>query len=580
MSTNKTPQTIGRTRNGLIQRLFTFDSLAILFIGILVTFLYKSLFRAFYQQDEWVIAGFYIAKGIIGPFFTVPIINAIAGYGRPLALPVNYFFFGRLPFIIWPLSVFSLLLHGLNTVLLYFFVKRLRNKYEAMIAALFFAVNSTGSQAITWFAASTTTLPSTTLVLVSLNLLLSYAKSQKKSLLLLLEIVLIASFLFKEDTIIFFAVIPFLYMLIQKNGTSIIATIRRFWILIVYACFVIGARFAIFLTPASKTGAFVTQSSHMYQSLISHLFFYPIISISQYFFPPTILYKAAALFLSVEYSLPNPSLSTYLSQNIVADLLCVISSLCIVSVALWIYLTNRSSKTAVLFSLGTIILSVLPYSVLNRGASYLDSRYYYTGLIGAAVLCSIIVTSIWKWANGQKKIIALSIKALLVISTVLFFYKHSVMVKRDLLSLVMTSQERIHLLTQMKRVEPDLPDKPIFYIEGNQTAYYGVRNLPVPLQQGVGYSLMVYFYNSGKIPSQFLSDWFLWDLGSQGYKEIDPNHGYGFYTDKNVLRELFLSNKNLRKEQIVGFYYNSNTQTVTNISRDIQSYISDLPQPK
>src|SRR3989344_5949416 len=75
----------------------------------------------------------------------------------------------------------------------------------------------------------------------------------------------------------------------------------------------------------------------------------------------------------------------------------------------------------------------------------------------------------------------------------------------------------------------------------------------LPFQQGSGYTLMVLYYNSGKIPKSFLKDGFLFEIGSQGYKESD-NMGFGFFTDKKEL-EKAVTNYNLPPSSILHLQY-------------------------
>ena len=86
--------------------------------------------------------------------------------------------------------------------------------------------------------------------------------------------------------------------------------------------------------------------------------------------------------------------------------------------------------------------------------------------------------------------------------------------------MVVESQTRIKFLNQMSLLLPKLEsNKNIFYITGD-TDYYIVGN-KVPFQQGMGYTLMVWYYHTGKIPKDLINENFLWELNSQGYKEID-----------------------------------------------------------
>jgi hypothetical protein len=94
----------------------------------------------------------------------------------------------------------------------------------------------------------------------------------------------------------------------------------------------------------------------------------------------------------------------------------------------------------------------------------------------------------------------------------------------------------------------------------------------VPLEQGPGYTLMIWYYPTGVVPREFFQNDFLWEIRDQGYREV-KGKGFGYYWDKNDLLNLFKQNPKLSENQIVAFYYKSNDRLLLDISPQIREYI-------
>jgi hypothetical protein len=101
----------------------------------------------------------------------------------------------------------------------------------------------------------------------------------------------------------------------------------------------------------------------------------------------------------------------------------------------------------------------------------------------------------------------------------------------------------------------------IFYVEGDQ-AYVFDGNY-TPFQHGFGYSLMVLYHNSGKIPLGLLTSGYFFNF-EQGYKEKDGK-GFGFYTNFDKLKE-DTTRFHFSPNAIHVLYYDSKNHRVTEVS--------------
>jgi hypothetical protein len=131
--------------------------------------------------------------------------------------------------------------------------------------------------------------------------------------------------------------------------------------------------------------------------------------------------------------------------------------------------------------------------------------------------------------------------------------------------------DRKAVLAGIKSNYPNLADKNIFYVTSDKSFLGDITN---PFQNGLGYVLEVYYYDSGKIPKEFLSENFLWDLGAEGYREKD-NYGFGYFQNIDSMAKEMAENK-LSRSIIHGFFFDSNSKKVLNISDEIRSRLATI----
>jgi hypothetical protein len=130
--------------------------------------------------------------------------------------------------------------------------------------------------------------------------------------------------------------------------------------------------------------------------------------------------------------------------------------------------------------------------------------------------------------------------------------------------LVYQSQERLLILKQIKQLVPKLPIKPVFYLE---TSNKNESIQPLPFQQGIGHTLMVWYADDLHVPRPLLASYFLWGIKDQGYKE-SQNYGFGYYRDIKELQDAVRSNQ-IQKEQLIGLYYDADNKKIINITDDV-----------
>jgi len=528
------------------------------FISFTISFLlYKNLFNTFYQQDEWMALGYFFGYGPIGTLTGVPLIRLIIGEGRPFIWPLHVLFYWLLPFQMWPLALFSLLVQPMIGILVFIIAYLLTGSMiGAWIAGLFFLLSYNGSQTVSWFATSTVTLSSTFFGLLSVIFLLIYIRNKRIWHLVAAQMSVIFSYFFKESGFMFVLFLPFLYIVMEKGKKIAIKALHIFSPIIIYFSFAIFMKTSQLLTPVYQDDKFVGRSSGGFFKIIENALFYPILSFSQLFIPFSLIKKI------------NPNLAeiSFKTDTIFVGL----SIILLILVAFSIYFFKKDRKPLIL-SLVFTLCSFVPYAVLERGASYLSLRYFYVGMVGASLLVGTYASIVWRKLLRTSRMVQITVCMLSLLFILFYAYKNIQFIGRDVKLQVLDARERTVILSEIKRLYPTLPKNPVFYITGDHPGYYYVKNQKVPFQQGMGYTLMVWYYPSGEIGNDFLrtQSVFFWDITAQGYQEVNKN-GFGYYWDKEVLLS-DLEKKKFSKDQIVSFYYFGGDRKLIDMTNAIQN---------
>ncbi len=523
-------------------------------LAALLAFTYWRLPQTFYQQDEWQVLGYNLVQGPYNIIKYSSPIQLFLGEGRPLTRALNIIFFGVFQYTIMPTVLFALVLHFLNCWLVFRLAEKLSSKkIIAVVATLFFAVNGVAFQAVTW-AAALGTVPATTFFLFSLFSYLDFLDTQKKKFAHISFLFLFISLLFKEIGIFLFVFYPILYLLRRKK-IKVDEAIKAHALFFVYGAAAVIFRLSeLFMKTDKKVGAFIGGGGSFYQKVLMDAVLYPLTGVFQTFVPPLIMYDIARSFTLIEYPfvVATGHLDT-IYQTLVTDALCAGGTFLLLLILIWVNQREKGkSSFFVWFSFLLSLLSFLPYAVLERGGSYMDSRYYYIAAIGGGFLLGYVVDYLMRW----KKLLA----PLVIIFIGVLLFRHIQYIETDLSQQVEIAQLRLSLLNSIKQIHPTLGDKNVFYVTGDKE-YYGPHNM-VPFQQGMGYTLMVWYYHTGKIPASFVEGNVLWDITTQGYKEVN-GQGFGYFSDLPSLQSAYHT-YHFSKTDVVSFYLDSKKQQLIN----------------
>jgi hypothetical protein len=320
---------------------------------------------------------------------------------------------------------------------------------------------------------------------------------------------------------------------------------------------------------------FVANTPYMKEKFVFNALWYPVSGLPQIYIPQEYMFKIAARFQTFTYGfLKDEKLFVPIFQNLSSDVLTMYAATLLIVIVAFSLSVSKKFRKPIWFSIAVTSLSYLPFIVLERGSAYLDSRYYYLGSIGGAILLASLIAAAYEYVSG--KWVRFRLAAAIVLAALAIGYSsmNIRLIQRELMVETYRANERKQLLSQFKTLRPDLPDKPIFYVTGDNLGFYGLPHVKIPLQQGGGFSLMLWYYDTGRIPVSFIRDEYLWNIYEQGYQE-EGDKGFGYFWDKDGLVELFRTTPELLSGQIVGFYYYSGEHRLSDISGEIRTYVEE-----
>ncbi len=534
-------------------------------LALLIVIGYWGITGVFYQQDEWQQIGL-IRSGVISfnPFHDFSLTKLLVGQGRFFSDLILGSFLQLFPFNNAPLAVASLLLHILNAYLVFALVEKLvKNRLTAFLAALFFAVNAVSNQAVIWGAAIAT-LPATSLILLSIFSYLNFLETDRKSWLYYSLGALFLSLFFKEIGIFLIIFLPVLWF-IKRDKATWSGLFKTNWLLLAYGALIIAVRISQILFGGTKNGTIISGEAGALAKILVHLVLYPLTGIFQTLAPSKPIYDFARWQIAhIQYSyLHVTPLAEIVPQTIITDMLTMFGTGLLILLVVLAFRReanpeqkNRSSLALIGFLLAA--LSFLPYAILDRGGSYMDSRYYYVAAIGTGMILAALLS--WLF---ERKLLG---KILATILAAAFFSVHFYYLQYEIKGQRTVAAARQHILHSIKELQPELKSRTVVYVTGNQDYYIGGNK--IPFQQGFGNTLLVWYKDDSQFTKELLADKYLWDQGSQGFTE-QGERAFGFF---NLLPDLkkAVADHQFEPELIQAYYWDDPKQELTDISESIR----------
>lgn len=464
--------------------------------------------RAFFQQDEWftfgsIISGSLTTKSTFLDFFRPEI-----RHFNPLTDLLNILQFNlfKLKYEYWAAT--SILLNIVASVLVFKLAQKVFKKTNlAFITALLFGLSAAGSQGTTWVVAATATQGAAIFGILSLIFIIDsrFAFSLMS---------LFISLLFKETTFATFLLLP-----LMLNMFSIgIPKQRR-----VLAGVILGLGLSYTLLRALPLLSSTPSFSEVGKTSFLNFFTLPVGSLAQSVVPVEMFVTGSE---RISRFFPPVLRGEKRSVVVLSTMVFVVLS----SIFFLVYkkLKEQNLKNGLIFGYLFVILNsfIILLSPERAGTiSIVDSRNLYYVSVGT----SLIVTSLIGYFLQRQKIFFGIFLVICILATNSFY------LQKRIKALIDIGQTRREILTEIKSRYADLPQRAAFYTQSD-TSYYGlpVTEKILPFQSGFGYTLLVWYDSDENFPKEFFAKDFLWDITSQGYREIG-DRGFGYFRDRALI---------------------------------------------
>lgn len=540
-----------------------------LILMVVILTAYWRVWDLFFQQDEWLSLGLVQANGISGDIFKLSFLEILAGRGRILGSVANNLVDYVAPFHTELFYGIALGMHWVNALLLHAVLFRLTRNWRASLAgAIFFAANATTSQSITWISSHMTVLPNAFFVLAGMYLFL-----QRMRVASFLSFVI--AFYFKETSLFMGLILIGIDIVTTPGKQPILWWLRRYGLPGLFFVAVGVIRLIGLYAWGGEPGVMVDQSNNPLLQMGYRMFFYPMIGIVHLFIPSGVLFRIAGILRPLVYdftdSLPNVKV---IEQMLISDVIAVYIAAAAGIVLFVLSQHARQLRRHVVLSLLMILLSFLPFIVLVRPmSSFFESRYYYLGAIAASYLLTVVYGIMMQLVRSIRSgFLRHAVFLTFVIVFSVYMVKQATFIQREIAVVREESIIRRRFLTRLDTIRYGLTEKPILLIEGDSPGMYGIADLVVPFQQGMGYTAMVWLSDTGKIPGELLDTHFLWKINSQGYKD-DGVRGFGYFYRRDDLLAFMADNPNIAPFQIFAFSYNGSRRELIEITEEVRHLI-------
>lgn len=531
----------------------------LLLLFLISLLVYHNVLNAYFQQDEWHAFGYHILlKNLDTANFLKSVFVSSIFHYTPLTVLSIKLFFSLFKFNYASYALVSIGLHIVVTSLLFYFSRILfKNNFLALTSSILFSVMAAGSQATTWVVADVGTHTATIFALLTMIAFSYFLSKGGKFWLIVSLIFLIGSLLFKEITVGLFLFLPIYYLLFGNLKKNFKIPVLIFSVGGLYILF----RISLFLLASNELAPTLQNSQTI---RIVNFVFLPIKAVAQTIIPSDQLlqtsYNLATNFPNIASKKGTTAFDIFAQKRVLP----VLEILLFLLVVVGVYMIRKKQDNQLVrlsvFGLVFVILNslVYAYSPQKTGTIHIiDSRNLYFPSIGTVLLVVALVSYLIK--NKTKILLLL---APIIILNIFWL-------RKELLSLTEIGNLRKNILYQIKDQYPTLPEKVVFYTQSD-TSYYGLppADKIMPFQSGFGQTLLVWYYEGEKWPTDFFQNQFLWEITSQGYRESD-GRGFGYFRNWELLQKTMTDYK-LPQESVVSFSWDSRYNALMNTTEQIR----------
>ncbi|RJQ27605.1 hypothetical protein C4577_01055 [Candidatus Parcubacteria bacterium] len=543
-------------------------SIFIIIIVTVITFWHAK--DIFFQQDEWLGLGKAISRSDSGglPSLIADLMPGDKPLVRllPLTSIFNYIVFNLFGLKMWAYGVMSLGLAIINASIIYLAIRKLsKSSLIALGAALFWVTSSLSSQAITWIGAVIPSQMSLTAFLGSLYFMLIYLDSvfKERRWLIFSIILMVVSLSFKESGIYYLITFPLLiWFLKDKLKDNFLARFKTMLLIVlpVFLVLIMPRLLSVFnhQTASSSAPTYFASSTNV----IYNAFLLPARSAFHVFLPVGKIYENIYSASRVHYA-EDAGLGGCAVECLIGDSFSLmVSFYIIVIILLTTLLINRDQKKIVLISLASFFASLLPFILYQNRTTVLEIRYY----IFPTLWMGVILSSICYYLLSKIPKFRLFLMLVIFVPLIAFNIMN---IRKGMEVDVKVGEYRRQMLQTVTEIKPDLQKDNVFYFFTDNTGFY-------EFQSGFGQTLAVWFYNTGKIPKEALTDFDFYNSYYEGLKEYSEGK-YGYFMTYEKLIIAFQNNPDLDVNVLHAYYWDHPKHTIKNVSFEIRNKLkSDL----
>lgn len=528
-------------------------------VAAIAGLVYIPVMSGFFAQDEWYGFGNYINKG-----YKVVVDGLIPGQTHyvPLTHFFNFLSFSKFGLSYQYYALFSIVLHIISSVVVYLFIRELtRDNTISLMTGLLFALSASAYQATSWVFADTASHGALIMSILGSWLFLRFLKNKNWIVGMLSVASLLLSILFKEITIGIFVWLGYIAWIRSANKKF---AIRAVLLVALAATLYISVRLlgAYFHIARELPSTYLRNYSEAAYTAMT----LPVKAVAQSFIPASqmfrVSYGIANQFKGLAFVKYGTTPFDRLVENKLFEPLNFIIFIFIIYslILMWVK-DGKMFLGLVLPALGWTIVNSLIYVMAPGKAGIIheiEPRNLYLPALGIMLYVSLFTKFIYKYNR----------KAVLLFGVYFIFLIFSL--ENNLSKVVTDSRIRESILYQIKTEHPLLPNKTVFYTESDKS-FYGLpaSEKILPFQSGLGQTLMVWYQDSRNLPKDFFMNDFLWDIASQGYKEID-GIGFGYFRDYEKLKIVILQYK-LPIDSVIGYRYDSKLNQLENITDKLRN---------
>lgn len=532
-------------------------SLSIIIFVSIVSF--GGINNIFFQQDEWLGLGGAIYRqetfGTLGSIKQVfnfqnrnestrflPV-TSIANQLTSTNLKLNTGYYGLLSLAI--VTTCALIFNQI--------VYKLTNSYLiATLTSLMWITNNLAYQAITWIATMMPSLLTVLFFLLGLYFLLIF-NEKKKSYFFVISILSVTLSLFSKESSIFYlityAMVIWFFFKEKFNKVKKFKLTALLFVPLIIAIFV--PRFLFSLNDQNNFSPSVASASIV--EISYNLFLIPAKSLFHVYFPQTKIYELTYLANNIHYSAQT---NGFVVESIITDAFSLLIAFYFLFFIFIITLLAKvEHRKIILFSLISFFASTLPFIIFKNDAAVLENRFYiFPALWASLLLTSILFVLFSKFGKFRSILMILAFVPIII-------YNISG-IRKSLAQDILIGNYRKGILNTVSGIKSQLGHDNVFYFYTENNGFY-------EFQSGFGQTLAVWFYSTGKIPKEALTDRDYWDLSYEGIK-IYPEGGYGYFMTYGKLQQALKENPNITLNQVFSFYWDPQKHTVKNVSENIR----------